>query len=107
MIGFVSSVALIKGRFVGATDDQVKVALPFVTRTLDPHDNLIGLVASADNNRRETTMPTKKREIIRTFVDDLRDCTGRKRYDQIKRLRKKSAYIGHLQPTAVDATMNG
>ena len=67
---FVSSVALIKCRFVGATDDQVEVALPFVTTTLDPHDNVIGLVASAENKRRETTMRTTKRERIRTFVDE-------------------------------------
>ena len=75
---------MIKCRFVGTADDQVKVGLPFVTRTLDPHDNAIGLVASAESNRRETTMRTKKMERIRTFVDDLRDCTGTKRYDQIK-----------------------
>ena len=61
---------MIKCRFVGTADDQVKVALPFVTRTLDPHDNVIGLVASAENNRRETARQTKKMERIRTFVDE-------------------------------------
>ena len=38
---------------------------------------------------------------IRTWVDDLRDWTGSKRYNQLK----GETYIGHLQHTAVDATL--
>ena len=41
----------------------------------------------------------------RTWVDDLRDWTGSKRYDQIKRAAQMRD-LEHLQPTAVDATMN-
>ena len=43
----------------------------------------------------------------RTWVDDLRGWTGSKRYGQIKKAAEKRAtYKWHLQPTAVDSTMN-
>ena len=44
----------------------------------------------------------------RTWVDDIREWSGSKRYDQIKliELQKSETYMGHLQPTAVDATQN-
>ena len=42
----------------------------------------------------------------RTWVDDLRDWTGTKRYDPIKEQLKRETHMGHLQPTTVDATMN-
>ena len=37
----------------------------------------------------------------RTWVDALREWTGSKRYDQIKRAKKRGVYMEHLQPTAV------
>ena len=44
----------------------------------------------------------------RTWVDDIREWTGSKRYVKIKKreLQKIETYMGHLQPTAVDATSN-
>ena len=43
----------------------------------------------------------------RTWVDDLKDGNGSKRYDPIKRaVQKPGAYMEHLQPTAVDETLN-
>ena len=41
----------------------------------------------------------------RTWVDDIREWTGSKRYDQ-RELQNIETYMGHLQPTAVDATSN-
>ena len=42
----------------------------------------------------------------RTWVDDLRDWTGSKRYEQIKRAAETRRNMEHLQPTVVDATLN-
>ena len=42
----------------------------------------------------------------RTWVDGIREWTGSKRCDQVRELQKIETYMGHLQPTAVDATSN-
>ena len=47
-----------------------------------------------------------RRRPRRTWVDDIREWTGSKRYEQLKRAAEIETYMGHLQPTAVDATSN-
>ena len=53
----------------------------------------------------EGRLEGKRGRSKRTWADDIRDWTGSKRYDQIKRAAERRN-MEHLQPTAVDTTLN-
>ena len=68
--------------------------------TIGHYDTLLTTIEERLEGKRGRGRP------MQTWTDDLRDWTGSKRYDQIKRAAERRTLHGTLQPTAVDPTLN-